>query len=283
MATLRLDLHTHLKCARRVAFDVCRMSQYARALRSRGLNGLAIAEHIHGADYWAMCDALKRRYPYREGRFEVEDALFFPGFELTLAEGVDALALGPIEAMRRLDASFAHPASAGYHPTGAELADALNALESEIVCVAAHPARDDKHIDRLCLSVRSRLFHAVEINACHADADQIAAVKARAARKGWAITGGSDAHTWPQLGACWTEVEARGDAFDDLREAILAGRCGPAIHPQRERLVRIGRRLKAHIKRRSPKIERLPWRTSQGVLTIGAPAAADRLFEPALA
>jgi|GEM_PF-2093309 len=281
MARLTLDLHTHLKVARRVAFRPQDMPLYARALRSRGLDGLAIAEHAHGADFWGMYESLLERYTYRLGRFEVDGALFYPGFELTLAEHVDVLVLGPLASLRQLDDAFPIAVTGGYHPDGAEFAEAALAVAPDTLRIAAHPARDDKNIEQLCLAVRQSVFHAAEINACHASDLQVVAVRERAARKGWSITGGSDAHAWPQLGAAYTLLDVCDDSFEGVRQAIVAGACSPVVHPQRDRLVRVGKRLKAHIKKRSAKIAKLPWRSSEGVLVAGSPAEADRLFEPA--
>lgn len=272
MSTLQLDLHTHPKIARRVAFDPANAIRFARTLRARGLDGLAITEHAHGADFWAMYDAMLARWPYRQGRFEVEGALFYTGMELTLAEHVDALVVAPLETLRELDEAFAASATAGYHPSGQELAEALQSLERSTLRIAAHPFRDDKHIEQLAPALRVAIFHAVEINACYADAVRVEAVLAKAAQRGWATTAGSDAHTWPQLGACWTSVEVQDDSFEALRQAVLARRCAPRTHPQRERLVRVGRAFKARCKARSPRIEKLPWRTQRGLVAEGAPA-----------
>ncbi len=277
MRTLQLDLHTHAKVARRVAFNPADALRYARTLRSRGLDGLAITEHAHGADFWAMYDALLARWPYRQGRFEIEGALFFTGMELTLAERVDALIVAPLETLRALDEALLAPATAGYHPTGEELAAALQSVERSTLRIAAHPFRDDKHIEQLAPALRVAIFHAVEINACYADAVRVEAVLAKAAQRGWATTAGSDAHTWPQLGACWTSVEVQDDSFEALRQAVLARRCAPRTHPQRARLVRTGRALKARCKARSPRIEKLPWRTCEGLLVEGAPPRPARV------
>jgi len=262
--TLSLDLHTHLKVAKRAPYRPADTERYAQAMRRRGLDGLAIAEHAHGAELWEMYHALAARYPYRKGRFEIDGGLFYPGMELTLAEHVDIIFIAPVEELSRLDGAFPERPSCGYHPDAEELADALDLLRLDAIRIAAHPARQDKHlIDRVPASLLERLLDAVEINACYVEPELVADTRGLAHALGLPLTAGSDAHMWPQLGAAYTTFEVADDSFDDLRAAVAAGRVEPHMRDDADRLVQAGARLKAQTKRRLPKLERMPWITAE--------------------
>lgn len=207
MPTLRIDLHTHLKVAKRCALRPGEGRRFAATLRERGLHALAITEHFHAPGFWAMYEALLAEFPYRRGRFEVDGALFFTGAELTLAEHTDVVLLSTLADLMALDEAFPTPLSAGHHPSAAELNEALRRTGSLAVRVAAHPFREGKGIENIDPADAAELFHAAEINARFCD---------RAAQRGaaefahsiaGAVVGGSDAHVHTQVGAAWTEIE----------------------------------------------------------------------------
>lgn len=263
MRTLRLDMHTHLKAAKRVAFEPAAAVRYARALTEQGLDGLAITEHVHAPGFWEMYDALGAEHRYLLGRYEIGGALLYSGFELTLAEVVDVLFIGPLPELRRLDRAFPTPLSQGHHPTGEELAETLDRLDPHLLRIAAHPFRATKRVHRIPPGARRRIFHAAEINstlACEHDWEQ---VHDFVAREGLAVTGGSDAHTTPQVGAAWTEAAAASDAFDDLFDSVAGrstlARVAPDVHDR----VTAGRLLKARIKAQAPKLPRVEARPAR--------------------
>ena len=256
MQTLRIDLHTHLKAAKRTPYQDDAPEQFARALAERSLDALALTEHFHAPQFWEMHDALLNRYAYRRGRFEVGDALFFTGAELTLRERIDVLLIAPLAELRRIDRAFAHPLSLGYHPSAREFAEVFDALGSEALRIGAHPLRPDKRADRLPDVLLGGVFDAFEINACYAGEhdDRIA----RAAHtRGLALTGGSDAHAHPGVGAAWTEASMRGDAFHDLREAVLARRTSAHLHEDWSDLCEAGMALKRRLKATLPRLPRV--------------------------
>ncbi len=207
MPTLKIDLHTHLKVAKRCALRAGEARRFAATLRARGLHALAITEHFHAPGFWAMYEALLAEFPYRRGRFEVDAALFFTGAELTLAEHTDVVLLSTLADLLALDEAFPTPLSAGYHPSAAELSDALRRTGSLAVRVAAHPFREGKGIENLDPADAADLFHAAEINARFCDLAAQRGAAAFAHTIAGAVVGGSDAHVYTQVGAAWTEIE----------------------------------------------------------------------------
>ncbi|MGD9693265.1 MAG: PHP-associated domain-containing protein [Phycisphaerales bacterium] len=254
---LTIDLHTHMKVAKRTPMQAGEPARFARILQRRGIHALAIAEHAHAPDLWQMFDALRAQFIYEHGRFIVGPSLFYTGVEITLAERADAVVLGDLEDIRALDNAFDFPLSAGYHPEGAELADVTARLGS-LAVIAAHPLREDKPIGALGGDTVARLFDAVEINARWSDPDTVARVERIARGLGVGLTGGSDAHVWLQTGAAWTHVDAASDRADDVLEAIRLGRCRAALRPDAEHICRLGSELKASLKASLPRLDALP-------------------------
>ncbi len=268
MLDLRLDLHTHLKIAKRTAFRPVDVERAAAALNERKLHGAAITEHAHGRGFWEMYNYLLREHPYRHGRFEIGGARFYPGMEVTLEEHVDISFIAPLDELRRLDEAFEHRLTEGYHPSGYELADRVAALQLNAIRIAAHPVRDDKSFDRLPEELFSSLSHAVEINGRFTDPNSVAAVHELAARLDLPIVGGSDAHVWPQIGVVATMLSSTSDRFIDVLHAVEAGRCRAVLRDDADRLIVIADRLKARDKRRLPRLARLPHLNSTDSFTV---------------
>ncbi len=257
MKSLRLDLHTHLKPAKRIPFDLGFVDAYAATMRERRLGGVFVCEHVHAPDFWWMYNQIRAVHQYDEGRFEVEDMLFFPGFELTLAERVDVLVVAPLDELERIDNLFLRPLSSGFHPTADEFLVALEASPTSALRIAAHPSRRDKTIEHLANEQVKRIFEAVEINARYTPTDKPIAER-YAELYEWPITGGSDAHTPPQLGAVYTEVHAlESTGFDDLARAIREGRTSVHVDPCARQFVDLGQAEKVSRKNNWPEERKL--------------------------
>ena len=166
--------------------------------------------------------------------------------------------IAPIPELRRLDDAFDHPLTEGYHPSAYELSDCLATLDLDAIRIAAHPVRDDKPAARVPEPLLGSLVNAVEINGRFTEASSVNDVRELSTRLSLPIVGGSDAHIWPQLGAASTLLQARSDRYDDVRDAILAGRCRPFVDSESARLCEIAERLKKRTKRRLPKLPRVP-------------------------
>jgi len=253
MPAYRLDLHTHLKPAKRAMYRPSDAERYADTLERRRLDGLAVTEHAHAHGFWAMYESLVDSYEYRDGGFDVAGRRFFPGMEVTLAERVDVLVIAPLEELRRLDYAFPTPLSLEHHPTGDDFADTVDRLRLRALRIAAHPFAPEKTIMRLAPSTRRWLFHALEINAKHCDGCDAGAVQSYAHEIGCAVTGGSDAHASVQLGAVSTLVSAADDSMDALIDAVASGRAAPVVHPDAASLVDRGREMRRRLKALAPR------------------------------
>jgi len=267
---LRLDLHTHPKPAKRTPFDLCDVVRLTDAARRRGLDGVALTEHAHAVGFWDAAAQVGRAFGAPDGTLDTGGVALYPGMEITLAERIDLVVIAPVDELRRLDAAFGAPLTAGRHPSALEMIEAFDRLALDAVRVLAHPTRRDKPADRAPDPMLAALADAVEINARFAGFDEIAGARGLARRIGRPLVGGSDAHAWPQVGAAWTRVDAQDASFGAVRDAILTGRCRPVVHESAERLVRAGARMKARLKARRPRLAATPAPHPAGAPLAGA-------------
>lgn len=248
MRPIRLDLHTHLCVGKRFAFHAGDEERFAAGALAAGLDGVLVSEHAEARGTWEAFDALLERHPFRRGRFEIAGALFYPGLEVTLAERVDVVLVGVLEDLRRLDRAFATRLSEGHRPGVEEFCEVMAAFAPSMARIGAHPGKRGKRLDALDDAALARVVDAVEVNAAGGGVEDAALVHGLAARLGCAVTGGSDAHAWAQVGAAWTEVYAQGDGTADVVRAIKQRRCEPRAHAEAVEMVESGRRLRSRLK-----------------------------------
>lgn len=248
MRILRFDLHCHLKPAKRLPYVAGDAERVAAAARVHGLDGVAVTEHARGTGYWATFDALASRHPLVRGRFEVDGVLLLPGMEVTLGEHVDVLLIGDLDELRRLDGAFRPRLTEGLRPGAPELISVMAEVKPRLLRVAPHPYLRTKRAEKLGAVAISELFHAMELNATLAGAHDTSRVLGMARRHEVGLTGGSDAHAWPQVGAAWTEVYASGDSMDSVIDAVIRRRCEARVHPDAAALVAAGAAMKKRLK-----------------------------------
>src|SRR4030095_2932639 len=85
--------------------------------RRVGLDGLALTEHFHATDFWAVHDHLERTYPVDGGVFWADGLALLAGAEVNIREGGDVIVLGEGTEFGRLDRALPEPLSHRYEPT----------------------------------------------------------------------------------------------------------------------------------------------------------------------
>ena len=187
--TIRVDLHVHSVHSPDSATSVEALVGH---LPYTGLRGFALTDHNSVRGHATLAQ-LRERHP---------SYWFLPGVEVSALEG-HVLAYGVAEAP----------------PPGrpaAETVEWVRAHGGE--AVLAHPFRWSHGVGRVVAgtvavsSLEARNGHNSEMANLRAEA--------LAARRGLGMTGGSDAHTTPDLGRAFTEFEGSVASLDDLLEAI---------------------------------------------------------------
>ena len=191
-----LDLHVHSDASPdgRHGLDAL-----ARAAARKGLNGLAVADH--------------NRFTLTEPETR-HGVLLLPACEFSTQEGFHLLALFCREPV---------PIPATSAP--------LAFLSAEIrrrggLAVLAHPYAGSSGPPEDLASVLDGVETA-NARACFHRRDANRLAEDYGARHRLFFTGGSDAHSWKEVGGCYTQVDADGP--EALRDALAAGAGSPVL------------------------------------------------------
>ncbi len=219
----RIDTHTHPKISKHFEFDPTSVVRMARMARRVGLDAVALTEHFHGKDFWAIYKHLYRAYPSERGIFWADKLALIPGAEINIREGAHIIVLGEVAELRRLDRAFPQALSDGYEPALREFLDVTD--DFDIVRIGAHMFRPLKELGKFPAADLKRL-HALEVNGKDFGTELMLLVQARAL--GLPIVAGSDAHHWLQLGVRHSLVHIDELSIAAVSKAIKEGLTGYA-------------------------------------------------------
>ena len=217
----RIDTHTHPNISKHFAFDGATVTRMVRMAKRVGLDAMALTEHFHARQYWAVHEHLADTYPMARGVFEADGLALIPGAEVNIREGAHVIVLAEVEELRRLDRAFAEPLSRGYEPPLREFLDVTD--DFELVRIGAHMFRPCKELGKFAAGDLRRL-DALEINGKDFGTELMLLTQARAL--GLPIVAGSDAHHWLQVGVRHTLVYAEEIGMNAVTKAIKEGLTG---------------------------------------------------------
>lgn len=195
-----LDLHVHTSAS---LDGLSSLNGQAAAAKTAGLDAIAVTDHN-------LCTPLPQ---------SLEGVLLIPGCELSTLHGhITGLFLQApldLDALRRDGLPSGGAAVEEIHQKGG-------------IAVLAHPyqspdARPEDFPFRPDCVEGANARAALKVK----DANERAAALAR--RWGLPAVGGSDAHSRCEVGNARTWVQAEALTLPALREALLAGRCGPVL------------------------------------------------------
>ncbi len=240
VATLKIDLHVHSRLSKSFAYDHGNLERLVRLGRRRGLDGFALTEHIHAVNFWEMHDALRERYAYTDGGYRVApEFTVLSGAEVTVAERVDFIVVGPLDELAGLDNAFCPKLSEWNHVPAIELA--REARARDLVLILAHPFRGGKEAAKLDEEMFKRV-HAVEVNGRDHGGER--EVVALAEQHGLPLSGGSDAHFYLQVGIRSTMISPAAVGFGAVREAFEAKRTRVHAKPYARSVVELCQEVK---------------------------------------
>ena len=219
---IKVDLHVHSKMSKKLPFSLLHFQELVRQACSQGLSGFALTEHFHSYDFWDIVKEITRYYPYKKGQLTLPNNFtVLTGAEITVADGADIIAIGPLDEIANLDGKFQPRLSQDYHPYLADILDA--AKGSSIIFIGAHPTRPMKKLAELDGKLLSAL-NALELNGRDV-ADGIANgnIKKLAAGLNLPTTSGSDAHLPPQVGVQYSLLPVYEFSLESLRYSLSSG------------------------------------------------------------
>src|SRR5437899_11321366 len=97
----RIDTHSHPKMSKHFKFDPMSVERMVRMARRVGLDGLALTEHFHATDLWAVHEHLERTYPAEGGVFWTDGLALIPVAEMNVREVPHRNVLGAVPQLRR--------------------------------------------------------------------------------------------------------------------------------------------------------------------------------------
>jgi histidinol phosphatase-like PHP family hydrolase len=237
---LNIDLHVHSRLSKTFEFDHENLERLVRLGARRGLQGFALTEHIHAINYWRMHEQLLDTYAYASGVYRVRPDFFvLSGAEVTVAERVDFIVVGPLDQLAKLDSAFRPKLSESHHVPALELAREARALG--LILILAHPFRVEKEAAKLDTAI-FRWVHAVEVNGRDHGGER--EVVALAERHRLPLSGGSDAHFYLQVGIRNTVVPTAEVHHEANREAFDAGRTRVHAKPYARAVVELCQEVK---------------------------------------
>jgi predicted metal-dependent phosphoesterase TrpH len=262
----RIDTHTHPKISKHFKFNPGSVAGMIRMAKRIGLDGIALTEHFHATDFWAIHEHLERTYPCEHGVFWADGLALIPGAEINVREGAHVIVLGEVSELRRLDRAFPVALSHRYEPRLRELLDVSEYFE--VARIGAHMFRRTKELGKFPTNDLQRL-HALEVNGKDFGTEVMLLVQARAL--GLPIVAGSDAHHWLQLGVRHTLVHADEIRVSTIVKTIKEGLTGFATGPYTPLRVKTAKSLKTITKI----LRKCYGRTITGGTPRPAPSAAS--------
>lgn len=248
----KIDLHVHSRLSKNFEFEHSSVDRLMELGMRRGLDGFALTEHIHAQNFWAMHDALRSRYAYHDGYYEMPQGFrIFSGFEMTVGERVDFIIVGDLEQVEKLDKSFHPRLSETNHVPGIEFLQ--KAREMDVLLISAHPYRPGKETAKLPLKETFSLVDGIEANGRDFGTEYKVAALAREHDR--AVSGGSDAHYYLQVGVRSTVIPDGELTFDRIRAAFNAQQTVAHCKPYTEQLVKLCKEIKNLAKLRKPQTE----------------------------
>jgi histidinol phosphatase-like PHP family hydrolase len=200
----RVDLHVHTRLSKTFAFREGVIDRLQDLGTRRGLNGFALTEHIHASDFWGMHEYLRGKYRYQDGFYDLGGFKMFSGCEVTVAERVDFIVVGPVDEVEKIDNAFYPKLSEEHFVPALELL--AEARKRDVIVISAHPYRVGKETAKLPLDRVFSHVDAIEVNGRDHGGER--AVAALAQEYDRPVSGGSDAHYYLQVGVRSTVVPA---------------------------------------------------------------------------
>ncbi len=244
-----VDLHVHTRISKGFDFDERVIDRLHSLGERRGLSAFALTEHIHANDFWGMHALLQARHPYDGASYDLGRGFrMFSGCEVTVAERVDFIVVGGLDAVRSLDGAFEAPLSESYFPPGIQFL--TEARRRKLLVISAHPFREGKRIAKLPLDEVFARVHAVEVNGRDYGTEKKVAALAHEA--GLPVSGGSDAHFYLQVGIRSTIVPCANVSLDALLHAFEERTTKAHCKPYAPAVVQLCQEIKRVMKMRNP-------------------------------
>jgi hypothetical protein len=167
---------------------------------------------------------------------------------MTVGERIDFIVVGHLDNLEKLDKAFSPRLSESNHVPGIEFL--TKAREHEVILISAHPYRPGKETAKLPLDEVFRLVDGIEANGRDFGTEYRVAALAREHER--AVSGGSDAHYYLQVGVRSTVIPGDELTLENIQGALASRTTVAHCKPYTEQLVKLCKEIKNIAKLRKP-------------------------------
>ncbi|WP_055106647.1 PHP domain-containing protein [Paenibacillus ihumii] len=247
---MRIDLHTHVKLAKKTAFSHAYFKEMMAEAGKNGLDAVAMTEHFNTWRYEDIYEVLDRHYPYERGYYLAEGIKVFPGIEVDIQETGHILIIGDRERVLALRRRLEPYTEKGRF---IDFQSLLDWSEGQgFLRIGAHPFRLSTPLHHLPDELLRRL-DAFDLNGKDIYAQGLEEYRARidefAQRLGRPVVGGSDTHQFMQYGSVVNSFDGEAGTAEELRDLIQRGAYQVEISPCLHAKVRSANVIKALLKK----------------------------------
>ncbi|SDG10756.1 hypothetical protein SAMN04488542_12627 [Fontibacillus panacisegetis] len=246
---MKIDLHTHVKLAKKTSFSHDYFKEMMAEARINGLDAVAMTEHFNTWRYEDIYDVLDANYPYEHGYYVAEGVKVFPGIEVDIQETGHILIIGQRENVLELRGRLEPYTEKGEFIKFETLLDWSE--EGGFLRIGAHPFREGTPLHHLPDELLRRL-DAFDLNGKDIYSQGLKPYQAKinpfAELLGKPVVGGSDTHQFMQYGSVVNHFDEEFKTVQELKELIHRAAYHIEVSPCLETKVKAANIIKALLK-----------------------------------
>ena len=220
---VRMDLHTHAKWSKNIAFSYDYFRNMMKEAGKCGLDAIALTEHFNTLSFYEIYETLDRHCSHEGDHYKVEGVKVFPGIEVDVREKGHILVIGARSTVNEIRMRLEDHLTEDNYIEAARLLDMSD--QYSCIRIGAHPFRKANPLYSMERELLHRL-NAFDLNGRdlhHYGLGMEAKVNGLANSIGIPVVAGSDTHQPLQFGSVYNKFEQSCDTIDQLRNAIGLG------------------------------------------------------------
>lgn len=247
---MKIDLHTHVKLAKKTSFSHDYFKEMMAEARTNGLDAVAMTEHFNTWRYGDIYEVLDANYSYQHGYYLADGVKVLPGIEVDIQETGHILIIGDRDRVLELRGRLEPYTEKGGFIKFETLLDWSE--EGGFLRIGAHPFREGTPLHHLPDELLQRL-DAFDLNGKDIYAQGLDTylhkIEPFAERLGKPVVGGSDTHQFMQYGSIVNHFDQEFRTVQELKDLIHRGAYRIEVSPSLEIKVKAANIIKALLKK----------------------------------
>lgn len=246
---MKIDLHTHVKLAKKTSFSHDYFREMMAEAKNNGLDAVAMTEHFNTWRYGDIYDVLDANYSYENDYYLAEGVKVFPGIEVDIQEIGHILIIGRRDNVLELRERLEPYTKKGRFIKFEALLDWSE--DGGFLRIGAHPFREGTPLHHLPDELLQRL-DAFDLNGKDIYSQGLETYQNKinpfAERLGRPVVGGSDTHQFMQYGSVVNHFDVEFSSVQELKELIQRAAYLVEVSPCIETKVKAANIIKALLK-----------------------------------